>query len=42
MGLGLSVSKSIVESHGGYIWVESILGEGSTFTILLPTNDPLD
>jgi two-component system sensor histidine kinase VicK len=40
MGLGLSVSKSIVESHGGYIWVESILGEGSTFTILLPTNSP--
>lgn len=42
MGLGLSVSKSIVESHGGYIWVESILGEGSTFTILLPTKDPTD
>jgi signal transduction histidine kinase len=40
MGLGLSVSKAIVESHGGYIWVESILGEGSTFTILLPTNIP--
>lgn len=39
MGLGLSVSKAIVESHGGYIWVESILGEGSTFTILLPTNN---
>jgi signal transduction histidine kinase len=42
MGLGLSVSKSIVESHGGYIWVESILGEGSTFTILLPTKDPTE
>jgi signal transduction histidine kinase len=42
MGLGLSVSKSIVESHGGYIWVESILGEGSTFTILLPTKDPME
>lgn len=40
MGLGLSVAKAIVESHGGFIWVESILGEGSTFTILLPTKEP--
>ena len=36
MGLGLSVSKAIIESHGGQIWVESQIGEGSTFTILLP------
>jgi len=36
MGLGLAVSKSIIESHGGQIWVESKVGEGSTFTILLP------
>jgi signal transduction histidine kinase len=36
MGLGLSVAKSMIEMHGGRIWVESEEGKGSTFSFLLP------
>jgi signal transduction histidine kinase len=35
-GLGLSIVKSIVESHGGRVWLESELGKGSKFCFEIP------
>jgi signal transduction histidine kinase len=37
MGVGLSITKGMVEVHHGRIWVESVVGKGSNFTVVLPS-----
>jgi len=40
LGLGLYLSREIVQMHGGQIWIESREGQGSTFMVLLPVEQP--
>lgn len=40
-GLGLFIVKSIIMRHGGQIWVDSVEGKGSTFTVLVPLEPSL-
>jgi signal transduction histidine kinase len=42
MGVGLSISRTIVESHGGKIWADSVPGEGTSFHFTLRTVDKED
>ncbi|HEY5158875.1 MAG TPA: ATP-binding protein [Anaerolineales bacterium] len=39
-GLGLAIVKSIIDNHQGRIWVDSLLGQGTTFTVVLPVYKP--
>jgi two-component system phosphate regulon sensor histidine kinase PhoR len=39
-GLGLPIAHSIIESHGGRIWADSVLGQGTTLCFALPRRDP--
>ncbi len=40
MGMGLAISRSLIEEHGGSIWVESQVGRGTTFFVSLPLVPP--
>jgi signal transduction histidine kinase len=41
-GIGLSLSRSIVEAHGGQLWAETNPYGGATFTFTVPVSSPID
>jgi signal transduction histidine kinase len=41
-GLGLTICRAIVEAHGGSIWAESVVGEGTTMKLTLPKPEPAE